>query len=123
MTALIFPSASSVMNRRALGVAVLLASAMVIARDDERLDIPPDVGSLMTDEIYEQAEGWRTPGSGEGWRAPEPQRQPRMHFGFDSAFEEKQMRDTRYQEIRRSSLGETTPNTQFRVDFYPKKNR
>lgn len=109
------------LSGRGLAIGVLLASAIVFARDDEALDIPPDLNKRMSDEIYEQAEGWRGSGMAEdGWRAPEPQPRSRMHLGFDSAFEEKQMRDIGYRETRRSNLGDTIPNTQFRIEFFPK---
>jgi hypothetical protein len=120
MTASIYHPTELVLNPRTLGVLVLLASAIVVARDNERLDAPPEVNTMMSDEIYEQAEGWRGSGAtGGDWRAPEPQPSSRIHFGFDSAFEEKQIRNIGYRETQRSNLRETRPNTQFRIDFFP----
>lgn len=124
MTALIYHPADLVLNRRALGILVLMASAIVIARDDERLDAPSEINTLMSDEIYEQATGWRGSAAAEdGWRAPEPQPRARVTLGFDSAFEEQQMRNFSYQDTRRSNLRDTTPNTQFRIDFFPQRAR
>ena len=116
------PSHGAGLGGRGLAIGLLLASAIVFARDDERLDTPPEINTLISDEIYEQAEGWRgSAAAGGDWRAPQPQPRSRMHFGFDSAFEEKQMRTFGYRETQRSNLRETTPNTQFRIDFFPGK--
>jgi hypothetical protein len=124
MAALICQPPTSGLSGRSLAIGIMLASAIVIARDGEGLDAPPALDYSMSEEIYEQAEGWRgSGGSGDNWRAPEIQPRARIHFGFDSAFEEKQMRSVSYQETRRSNLREPTANTQFRIDFLPRNAR
>ena len=98
--------------------AALLASAMVIAQDDPRLEISPGYGELLSDEIYEQAEGWRAPPMFESeWRAPRPQEQGRIRFGFDSAYEELQARDYDKYSSRQSNLMQPRPNTLLRLEF------
>lgn len=98
--------------------AALLASAMVIAQDDPRLEISPTYGELLSDEIYEQAEGWRAPPMFESeWRAPKPQEQGRIRFGFDSAYEELQARDYDRYSSRQTNLRQPRPNTLLRLQF------
>ena len=124
MAALTFEPQGPGLSVRGLAIWVMLALAIVIARDDEGLDAPPALDYSMTDEIYEQAEGWRSSsGTDDNWREPEIQPRARVHFGFDSAFEEKQMRSVSYDETRFSNLREPTANTQFRIDFQPGKAR
>ena len=109
-------------SRRANGPvllsAALLASAMVIAEGDPRLEISPTYGDLLSDEIYEQAEGWRAPPMFESeWRAPRPQEQGRIRFGFDSAYEELQARDSDRFSSRQTNLRQPRPNTLLRLEF------
>jgi hypothetical protein len=118
-----YPSPTGItLNRRILSISVLLASAIVIAQEGARLQISPDEGSLLTDEIYEQAEGWRKPPMIEDpWRAPAEEPRSRIHFGYDSAYEEQRMRNAGFEETRPSNLREPTPNTLFRLEFNPRK--
>lgn len=106
------------MNRRMLSVGVLLASAIVIAREAPRLQISPDEGALLSDEIYEQAGDWRAPPMFESeWRAPKPEPRTRIRFGYDSAYEEHRMRDHAVGQDRRPSLRDPQPSTLFRLEF------
>ena len=111
-------SSGIAMNRRMLSVGVLLASAIVIAREAPRLQISPDEGALLSDEIYEQAGDWRAPPMFESeWRAPKPQEQSRIRFGYDSAYEELQARDYDKYSSRQSNLMQPRPNTLLRLQF------
>lgn len=122
MGSLQLPPTATAMNRRVLSIGVLLASAIVIAQEGQRLQISSDEGSLLTDEIYEQAEGWRAPPMiEEPWRAPEPEPRSRIYFGYDSAYEENRARGYDLDQARRSNLREPTPNTLFRMEFKPRK--
>ena len=47
--------------RALLATGLLLASAFVLANDEARLKISPTYGEILSDDIYERAEGWREP--------------------------------------------------------------
>ena len=101
-----------------IGGGVLLLSAMVLAANDDRLVISPADGQLLTDEMYERAEGWREPPMFESeWRAPEPEPRTRIRFGYDSAYEELRARDPINNSFVGTNLGEPQPNTLFRMEF------
>jgi hypothetical protein len=101
-----------------IGAGVLLLSAMVLASNDDRLVISPADGQLLTDEMYERAEGWREPPMFESeWRAPEPEPRTRIRFGYDSAYEELRARDPINNSFVGTNLGEPQPNTLFRMEF------
>ena len=114
--------AGTMLNRRVLSIMVLLASAMVIAQEEPRLQIGTSDGLLLSDEMYEQAEGWRAPPMiEEPWRAPEREPRARINFGYDSAYEDARLRDYGLNKTRRSNLREPEPNTLFRLEFHPRK--
>ena len=102
------------------GLLLLLFSLVVLAENTARLDIlPADGDDLMTDEIYHNATGWRTPTAHENeWRR-EAQQQPtsRIQFGYDSAYEEMRARDNNYS--LDTGLGgiDHPQNTQLRISF------
>ena len=122
MTGMHYPATGVAQARRTLAAGVLLLSAMVIAQEDPRLQVAPDEGLLLSDEIYEQAEGWRAPPMlEESWRAPATEPRARINFGYDSAYEDARMRDYGLDRGRRSNLREPTPSTLFRLEFHPKK--
>ncbi len=122
MTISLLQPAVVMLNRRMLFFAVLLASAIVIAQEEPRLQIGTSDGMLLSDELYEQAEGWRAPPMiEEPWRAPEPEPRARINFGYDSAYEDARIRDYGFNQTRRSNLREPAPNTLFRLEFNPRK--
>lgn len=105
-------------NRRVLSVAVLLASAIVAAKEDPRLRISPDDGLLLTNEMYEQAGDWRAPPAVEPeWRGPERKPKSRINFGYDSAFDKARTEDFSPDRASRQSLRDPQPNTLFRLKF------
>lgn len=111
-------------NRHGLLALLALMTAIVTAQDNPRLAVPPTYNSYMTEEIYQQAEGWReTPSDDDSWRIPEPEPRARITFGFDSAFEEQRMRNHSFEDSRFTGFENTTPGTQFRVEFFPEKPR
>jgi len=101
-----------------IGGGLLLLSALVLASNDDRLVISPSDGQLLTDEMYERAEGWREPPMFESeWRAPRSEPRTRIRFGYDSAYEELRARDPMNNSFVGSNLREPQPNTLFRLEF------
>jgi hypothetical protein len=78
-----------------IGLSVMLFSLVVLAENATRLDIlPADDDDRLTDEIYNSANGWRTPTEYENeWRPGTQQQTSRIQFGYDSAYEEMRARD------------------------------
>ena len=105
-------------KRTLIAIGVLLSSAFVLANDDARLEISPTYGEILTDDIYERAEGWRKPPMFESeWRAPEPEPKSRIRFGYDSAYEEVRARDAARFSTRPQRLRDPQPSTLFRIEF------
>ena len=97
---------------------VLLASAFVLANDNARLTISPTYGEMLSDDIYERAEGWREQPMFESeWRAPKPEPESRIKFGYDSAYEEVRAREDAKYSSRPMDLRDRPPATQFRLSF------
>ena len=112
------PIADPAAVRWLLASMVLLASAFVLAKDNARLVISPADGEILSDDIYERAEGWREQPMFESeWRAPRQEPQSRIRFGFDSAFEEVRARDRAMNTSRRMDLIDRPPTSQFRFSF------
>jgi hypothetical protein len=98
----------------------LLLSAIVVAQDGARLEISPESGELLSDEIYREAEGWRQPPMFESeWRAPRREEPSRIRFGFDSAYEAARAREDALSPAsqRDVDLHEPRPNTILRWNF------
>lgn len=106
-------------KRALIMTGFLLASAFVLANDGARLEISPTYGEILSDDIYERAEGWREPPMFESeWRAPEPQPKSRIRFGYDSAYEEVQARNAAGYSTTPLNLRDPLPAaTQFRLEF------
>lgn len=105
-------------GRWAFAGSGLLLSAIVFAGNSAQLVISDSDGQLLSDEMYERAEGWRRPSVFEpDWRAPEPEQRSRIRFGFDSAFEEVRARDPFNNKFTQTNLGEPQPNTLFQLEF------
>jgi hypothetical protein len=102
-----------------VGLAVFL-SAVVLAQNGSRLVIFPGEDQLLTDEIYERADGWREPPMFESeWRAPRKDESSRITFGYDSAYEARQARENAMSINDQSDFHEPRPNTIFRWNFGP----
>lgn len=109
-------------NRRTVSIVVLLASAIVLAQEDPRLQVEAGERLLLSDEIYEQAEGWRAPPMiEEPWRAPKREPRARINLGYDATYEDARLRDYGLNQTRRSNLREPTPSTLFRLELQPRK--
>lgn len=97
---------------------VLLTSAFVLANDDARLEISPTYEEILSDDIYERAEGWREQPMFESeWRAPKTEPKSRIEFGYDSAYEEQRARDAAKYSSRPMDLIDRPPDNQFRFRF------
>jgi hypothetical protein len=106
--------------QRVILLMALLLSAIVVAQDGARLEISSDSAELLSDEIYRQAEGWRQPPMFESeWRAPRKEEPSRIRFGFDSAYEAAQARQSASSPAsqRDVDLHEPRPNTILRWNF------
>lgn len=105
-------------SRRLLLAGALLASAIVLANDDARLEILPGDEERLSDQIYNSARNWReTPAAELDWRAPEPEERSRIKLGYDSTYEELRARDDAAYSQQRFNFGEPEPNTLFRIQF------
>ena len=105
--------------RALLATGLLLASAFVLANDEARLKISPTYGEILSDDIYERAEGWREPPIFESeWRPPRTEPKSRIRFGYDSAYEELRARNAPRDSGRSLNLRDPQPAaTQFRLEF------
>jgi len=112
------PMNDPTLTRWLIASGVLLASAFVLANDDTRLEVPPAQGEILSDDIYERAEGWRElPTLEGGWREPKPQPKSRINFGYDSTYEELRARDDTGYSSKPLTVREPVPSTQFRLGF------
>lgn len=97
---------------------LLLTAAAIVIADDPRLQIDSGYGEILTDDLYEQAEGWREPPMFESeWRAPRKEEPSRIRFGFDSAYEEMRARERSPSMGDQRNLDMTEPATLFRWNF------
>jgi len=109
---------SPVALRRLTATAVLMASAFVLANDNDRLVISPTDGEILSDDIYERAEGWREqPMLESEWRAPRQESKSRIKFGYDSAHEELRARDDTKYSVKPTELRDRPPADQLRFSF------
>jgi hypothetical protein len=115
------PSAACAGNQPARYWPLLLlltASAIYATNDNARLEISPDYGQILSDDLYEQAEGWRAPPMFESeWRAPRREEPSRIRFGYDSAYEELRARERAPSIGDQRNLDMTEPATLFRWNF------
>ena len=106
-------------SRWLIGLPVLLLSFVVLAENAARLDISPAYDDdRLTDEIYDNASGWRKPPAYENEWRPEKQKQTsRIQFGYDSAYEEMRARGKDY--TLDTGLGnmDHPQNTQINISF------
>ena len=102
-----------------IATALLLVSVLVLANDEARLEISPTYGEILSDDIYERAEGWREPPMFESeWRPPRTEPKGRIRFGYDSAYEELRARNASGNSGRSLNLRDPRPAaTQFRLEF------
>ncbi len=110
-------------NRPLVWLGFLLASTIRVAETSTQLDLPPMYDEVITEEIYEDAGGWResTPTEND-WRAPpKKEKQGRIRLGFDAETSYRQMGDlprNDYYAPQQNGLSERKPtNTIFRLDF------
>ena len=106
-------------GRALIAAGLLLTSAFVLANDDARLQISPAYGEILSDDIYQRAEGWRQPPLFESeWRPPKPEPKSRIRFGYDSAYEEMRARNAGRDAITSLNLRDPRPAaTQFRLEY------
>lgn len=105
-------------NRWLIGASVLLTSAIVLAQSVDRLEISPVYDDLPIDEIYESAGSWRKPPMYESeWRAPRKEKEGRIKFGYDSAYEQLRARQDGQFSTNQFESNNPTPSTQFRLNF------
>lgn len=106
-------------SRWLIGLSVMLFSLVVLAENAARLDISPAYDDdRLTDEIYDNATGWRKPPAYENEWRPEKQKQTsRIQFGYDSAYEEMKARDSN--DSLNTGLGsiDSRQNTQLNISF------
>jgi len=112
------PTTDPTMARRLVASGVLLASAFVLAEGNTRLEAPPLYDQILSDDIYERAEGWREPAmDGEEWRTSKPEPRSRIRFGYDSAYEELRARDETRYSSKPINQGDVQPSTQINLGF------
>ena len=98
--------------------SVLLISAFVLAEGNARLEAPPLYDQILSDEIYERAEGWREPAVEEDeWRTSRPEPKSRIRFGYDSAYEELRARDETRYSSKPINQRDIQPSTQINLGF------
>lgn len=105
-------------NRWLLGFSVLLTSAIALAQSSDRLEISPNYDDLLTDEIYESADSWRKPPMFESeWRAPRKEKEGRIKFGYDSAYEQMRARQDEQSSTGQFDFNDSKTSSQFRLNF------
>jgi len=107
-------------SRWFIGLSVMLFSLVVLAENTTRLDISPsyDDDGRMTDEIYDNATGWRqSPAYESEWRPEKQQQNSRIQFGYDSAYEEMRARGKDYNLDTGLGNMDHPQNTQLNISF------
>ena len=80
-------------NKRLLGVSVLLMLFIILAQASEKLELPPKYDGLLQDEVFSGTGDWRKSSVNEyEWRAHQERQSKEVKFGFDSDFEERNFR-------------------------------
>lgn len=100
-----------------IAACVLLSSALVLANDAARLEFSSSEGEILSDDIYERAEGWREPMVSDEWRVSKPEPESRIRFGFDSTHEELRARNRGKFSSRRIDPFDRPPTDQFELRF------
>ncbi len=112
------PLTDPALTRWLIASAVLLVSAFVLAEGTKRLEAPPFYGQVLSDDIYERAEGWREPPIAEDeLRAPKMEPKSRIKFGYDSTYEELRARDETRYSSKPINQGDVQPSTQIKFGF------
>ena len=112
------PTMDPALTRWLITSSVLLISAFVLAEGNARLGSPPLYDQILSDEIYESAEGWRDPAMEEdGWRTSKPEPKSRIRFGYDSAYEELRARDETRYSSKPINQRHVQPSTQINLGF------
>jgi hypothetical protein len=106
-------------NRWLIGLSAMLFSLVVLAENATRLDITPAYDDdRLTDEIYDNATGWRQPPSYESeWRPEKQMQTSRIQFGYDSAYEEMRARGKDYNLDTGLGRIDHPQNTQINISF------
>jgi hypothetical protein len=106
-------------SRWLIGLSVMLFSLVVLAENATRLDITPAYDDdRLTDEIYDNATGWRQPPAYENeWRPEKQEQTSRIQFGYDSAYEEMRARDNDYSLDTGLDRTDRPQNTQLNISF------
>ena len=106
-------------SRWVIGLSVMLFSLVVLAENADRLDISPAYDDeRLTDEIYDNAAGWRkSPAYESEWRPEKQQQTSRIQFGYDSAYEEMRARDKDYSLDTGLGRIDRRQNTQINISF------
>ena len=106
-------------SRWLIGLSVMLFSLAVLAENTARLDISPAYDDdLLTNEIYDNATGWRQPPSYESeWRPEKKKQNSRIQFGYDSAYEEMRARSKDYNLDTGVGRIDHPQNTQLNISF------
>ena len=106
-------------RRWLIGLTAMLFSLVVLAENATRLDITPAYDDdRLTDEIYDNATGWRKPPAYESEWRPEIQKQTsRIQFGYDSAYEEMRARGKDYSLDTGLGHIDHPQNTQLNISF------
>lgn len=112
------PTVDPALARWLIASSVLLISALVLAEDNARLEAPPLYDQILSDEIYERAEGWREPATEEDeWRKSKPEPKSRIRFGYDSTYEELRARDETRYSSKPINQRDLQPSTQINLGF------
>ena len=106
-------------SRWLIGLSVMLFSLVVLAENAARLDISPAYDdNRLTDEIYDNATGWRKPPAYESeWRPEKKKQNSRIQFGYDSAYEEMRARSKDYNLDTGLGRIDHPQNTQLNISF------
>jgi hypothetical protein len=110
---------TQISSRWLIGLPVMLFSLVVLAENATRLDITPAYDDdRLTDEIYDNATGWRqTPSYESEWRPEKRKQTSRIQFGYDSAYEEMRARGKDYNLDTGLNRIDHPQNTQLNISF------
>jgi len=97
---------------------LMVATTLVLAQTNGRIELESVPDDLATDEIYDNARQWReSPAARYNWRPPPPKEKGRIKLGYDASFErERQMqRQDTFQ--RQFGLDAPVPAADLRFQF------
>jgi hypothetical protein len=98
--------------------ALMVATTLVLAQTNGRIDLESVPDDFATDEIYDGARQWReSPAARYNWRPPPPKEKGRIKFGYDDVFERERQLQRQDTFQKQFGLDDPVPAADLRLQF------